>query len=129
MGLHQVRERGGGGGGELDGLVRVEVDPDLEGGGEAAGCGVSRASRGGSPEVAAHAGHPGNGSRGGGGGLERGDLKIVSIGHLVTLSGAEGGHPSALGANVGCLGGLGRGAAHPVRGLDSGGGDVGAVAD
>ena len=33
MGLHQVGERGGGGGGQLDGLVSVEVDPDLEGGG------------------------------------------------------------------------------------------------
>ena len=36
MGLHQVGERGGGGGGQLDGLVSVEVDPDLEGGGEGA---------------------------------------------------------------------------------------------
>ena len=33
MCLHQVGERGGGGGGQLDGLVSVEVDPDLEGGG------------------------------------------------------------------------------------------------
>ena len=36
MCLHQVGERGGGGGGQLDGLVSVEVDPDLEGGGEGA---------------------------------------------------------------------------------------------
>ena len=36
MSLHVERERGGGGGGQLDGLVSVEVDPDLEGGGEGA---------------------------------------------------------------------------------------------
>ena len=111
------------------GVVLVKVDPDLEGGGEAAGGGVRRSGGGGSPEVATHARHPGDCGRGGGSGLERGNLKIVSEGNLVTLSGAEGGHPGALGANIGCLGGLSRGAAHPIRGLDSGGGDVGAVAD
>ena len=111
------------------GVVLVKVDPDLEGGGEAAGGRVRRGRGGGSPEVATHAGHPGNGGRRGGSGLERGDLQIVSIGHLVSLNCVEGGHPSALGANVGCLGGLSRGATHPIRGLDSGGGDVRAVAD
>ena len=111
------------------GVVLVKVDPDLEGGGEAAGGGVGRGGGGGSPEVAAHTGHPGDGGRGGGGGLERGDLKIVSISHLVTLSGAEGGHPGALRANGRCLGGLDGWATHPIRGLDGGGGDVGAVAD
>ena len=36
MCLRVERERGGGGGGQLDGLICVEVDPDLEGGGEGA---------------------------------------------------------------------------------------------
>ena len=75
------------------------MDPDLEGGGETAGGGVSRGGRGGGPEVTTYPRHPGNGCRGGGGGLQSGDLQIVSMGHLVALDGIEGGHPSADGAN------------------------------
>ena len=75
------------------------MDPDLEGSGEAAGGGVSRGGGGGGPEVTAYPRHPGNGGGGGGGGLQSSDLQIVSIGHLTALGGAEGGHPSADGAN------------------------------
>ena len=78
------------------GVVLVKVDPDLERGGEAAGGGVSRASRRGSPEVATDSRHSSNCCGGGGSSLESGNLKIVSIGHLVTLSGTKGGDSSAL---------------------------------
>ena len=64
-------------------LVLIKVDPDLEGGGEAADGGVSRARSGDGQEVAANSGHSSNCCRGGGGVLEGGDLKIVSIGNLV----------------------------------------------
>ena len=42
-------------------LVLIKVDPDLEGGGEAADGGVSRARRGYSQEVATNSGHSGDG--------------------------------------------------------------------
>ena len=84
--------RGGGDGGEHD-LVRVEVDPDLEGRGEAAGGGVGGPCGGRSPEVAADPGDSVNISGGGGGGLQGGDLQVVSVSDLGALGGAEGGHP------------------------------------
>ena len=118
-----------GGHGREHRVVLIKVDPDLEGGGEAAGGAVSRGPRGCGPEVATHARHSSDCCRGGGGGLQGGDLKIVSIGHLAALDGIEGGHPGALGPNIVGLGRLNGGAAHPIRGLDSDGGDVGAVAD
>ena len=111
------------------GVVLVKVDPDLEGGGEAASGGVRRGRGGSSPEVATHAGHPGNGGRGGGSGLERGDLQIVSIGHLVSLNCVEGGHSSALGPDIGFLRGVIRRGSDTIRGRDGGGGDDRTVAD
>ena len=124
-----MSQRGGGGHGGEDDLIRVKVDPDLEGGGVAAGGGVGRGGRGGGPEVAADSRHAVNVSRGGGGVLEGGDLEIVTIGHLAALGGAEGGDASAHGADRGGLGGVQGGAPHPVGGLGGGRGDVGAVAD
>ena len=118
----------GGHGGE-EGVVLIKVDPDLEGGGEAAGCAVSRGPRRGGPEVTTHSRHSRDCCGGGGGSLQGGDLKIVSIGHLAALDGIEGGHPGALRPNGGSLGWLNGGATNPVGGLDGGGGDVGAVAD
>ena len=110
-------------------LVGVKVDPDLEGGGEAADGGVGGGGRRGRQEAAAHSGHPGDGGGGGGGGLQGGDLQVVPEPHLHGLVGVEGGHPGALRPDGGGLGGvIGRGA-DTVRGLDRGGGDVGAVAD
>ena len=111
------------------GLVLIKVDPDLEGGGEAADRGVSRARGGDGQEVATNSGHSGDGCRGGGGVLEGGDFKIVSEGHLVIIDGIEGGDTSADGANGRGLGGLHGGGADPIRGLDGDGSDVGAVAD
>ena len=119
--------RGGGDGGEHD-LVRVEVDPDLEGRGEAAGGGVGGPCGGRSPEVAADPGDSVDVSGGGGGGLQGGDLQIVSEGNLGRLNGIESGHPCALRPDGGGLGGVHGGAADTIRGLDGGGGDVGAVA-
>ena len=110
-------------------LVLIKVDPDLKRGGEAADGGVSCARRGYSQEVATNSGHSGDGCRGGGGVLEGGDLKIVTQSHLVIIDGIEGGDTSADGAHRGSLGGLNRGGADPIRGLDSNGGDVRAVAD
>ena len=81
------------------GLVLIKVDPDLEGGGEAADGGVSRARGGDGQEVATNSGHTGNGCRGGWGVLEGGDLKIISESHLVIINGVEGGHAGADGAN------------------------------
>ena len=111
------------------GLVLIKVDPDLERGGEAADRGVSRACSGDRQEVATNSGNSGDCGRGGGGVLEGGNLKIVSERHLVIIDGTEGGHPGADGADRGGLGWLNRGGADPIRGLDGGGGDVGAVAD
>ena len=68
-------------------------------------------------------------SGGGGRILERGDLEVVSIRHLATLGGAEGGHPGTNRAHRGGLGGVQGRAADTIRGLGGGGGDVGAVAD
>ena len=84
---------------------------------------------GGGPEVAAHSGHSSDGGGGGGGGLQGGDLQVVSEGNLGRLDGIESGHPCALRPDGGGLGGVHRGAADTIRGLDGGGGDVGAVAD
>ena len=105
------------------------MDPDLEGGGEAAGGGMGGGGRRGRPEVAAHSGHSSNGGGGGGVGLQGGDLQVVSEGNLGRLDGIESGHPCALRPDVGSLGGLNGGASETIRGLDGGGGDVGAVAD
>ena len=110
-------------------LILIKVDPDLEGGCEAADGGVSRARGGDGQEVATNSGHSGDCCRGGWGVLEGGDLKIISESHLVIIDGIEGGHSGADGANRGGLGGLHGGGADPIRGLDGGGGDVGAVAD
>ena len=111
------------------GLILIKVDPDLEGGGEAADRGVSRARSGDGQEVATNSGNSGDCGRGGGVVLEGGNLKIVSEGHLVIIDGTEGGHPGADGAHRGGLDGLNRGGADPIRGLGGGGGDLGAVAD
>ena len=105
-------------GGE-QGVILIKVDPDLEGGEEAASGAVSRGPRGGGPEVATNSRHS-DGWRGGGGSLQGGDLKIVSKGHLAALDGIKGGHPGALRPNVGGLGWLNGGAAHPIRGLGGG---------
>ena len=128
-GVLRVSQGGGRGHGGEDDLVRVKVDPDLEGGGVAAGGGVGSGGRGGGPEVAADSRHPVDVSRGGRGVLESSDLEIVTIGDLAALGGAEGGDAGAHGADRGGLGGVQGGAAHPVRGLGGGRGDVGAVAD
>ena len=74
-------------------FISVKVDPNLEGGGKAAGSGVGGGPCGGGPEVAAHSGHSSDGGGGGGGGLQGGDLQVVPIAHLATLGGAEDGHP------------------------------------
>ena len=102
-------------------LILIKVDPDLEGGGEAADGGVSRARGGDGQEVATNSGHTGNCCRGGWGVLEGGDLKIVSERHLVIIDGIEGGHPGALRPDGGGLGGVGGRGADTVRGLDRGG--------
>ena len=111
------------------GLVLIKVDPDLEGCGEAADRGVSRASSGDRQEVATNSRNSGDCGRGGGVVLEGGNLEIVSERHLVIIDGIEGCHPGADGAHRGGLGGLHGGGADPIRGLGGGGGDVGAVAD
>ena len=82
-----------------------------------------------SPEVAADPGDPVDVSGGGGGGLQGGDLQVVSVSDLTTLGGAEGGHPGTHGAHRGGLGGVQGRAADTIRGLGRGGVDVGAVAD
>ena len=110
-------------------LVLIEVDPDLERGGEAADGGVSCARGGDGQEIATNSGHSGDGCRGGGGVLKGRDLKIVTQSYLVIIDGIEGGYPSADGAHRGSLGGLNRGGADTIRGLDGNGGDVRAVAD
>ena len=109
------------------GVVLVEVDPNLEGGGKAAGSGVGGGPCGGGPEVAAHSGHSSDGGGGGGGGLQGGDLQVVSVGNLVPLDGIYSGHPGALRPDVGSLGGLNGGASDTIRGLRCS--DEGAVAD
>ena len=110
------------------GLILIKVDPDLEGGGEAADRGVSRAYRGDRQEVATNSGNSSDCGRGGGGVLEGSNLQIVSERHLVIIDGIESGHPGADGAHRCGLGGLNRGGADAIRGLDGGGGDEGAVA-
>ena len=122
-------QRGGCGHGGEDNLICVKVYPDFEGGGVAAGGCVGRGRGGGRPEVAADSRHTIDVSGGGGRILEGGDLEVVSIGHLATLGGAEGGDASTHGAHGGGLGGVQRGASDAIRGLGGGGGDVGAVAD
>ena len=90
---------------------------------------MSGGVRRGGQEGPAHSGHSRDGGGGGGGGLQRGDLQVVPEPHLHGLVGVEGGHPGALRPDGGGLGGVvGRGA-DTIRGLDGGGGDVGAVAD
>ena len=120
------QSRGRGHRGE-DHLICVKVDPNLERGGVAAGGSVGGGSRGGCPEVSTNSGDTIDVSWGCGGVLERSNLKIVSIGHLWALSGAEGGDACTYRAHRGCLGRVQGRAAHTIRGLGGGGGDVGTV--
>ena len=110
-------------------LIAVKVNPDFERGGEAAGGGVGRAGGGGGPEGAADPRHPGDGGGGGGRGLQSGDLEIISETFLTCLRAAEGGHPGALGPDIGFLCGVIRRGSDTIRGRDGGGGDDRTVAD
>ena len=105
------------------------MNSDLERGGETAGGGVSCAGRGGGPEGAAYPRHTGDGGGSSGRGLKSSNLKIVSETFLICLRATEGGHPGALGPDIGFLCGVIRRGPDTIRGGDSGGGDDGTVAD
>ena len=105
------------------------MNPDFERSGETAGGGVGRAGGGGGPEGAADPRPPSDGCGGGGRRLQSGDLEIISETNLTCLRAAEGGHPGALGPDIGFLSRISRRGPDTIRGRDGGGGDVGTVAD
>ena len=105
------------------------MDSDLEGRGVAARRGLGRGGGGAAPVVAADPGHPGDGGRGPGGGLQRHNLQVVPVGHSGSLYCVDAGYACAHAAHGGRLGRVQGGAPHPEGGLGGGVSDVGAVAD